>query len=845
MAGIGNYLTGYDGEAGAQVYSCAALSLDTKLPTPSGWTTVGQVSVRNKLFDENGNICNVTYVTPVIDNHKCYRVIFDDGSQIIADAGHLWQTRKVSGFEGNSGSVGLPKLRCEDGRKAVFSLHNKKYYVCTWKDADKDKKFKIKLNEELGKRPIRKHIDTLKTGVRTTEEIFNTLKTGWNSSNHFIPIAGMLDTDETALELAPYTLGAWLGDGTSTRGSIGTHKDDREIPEHIERDGYSLSYMKPNQNMISFTVLDIRKHLRHLDLISNKHIPQKYLRASISQRLQLLRGLMDTDGTCTKIGECRITSSIPRLANDIHELILSLGFKAKVNIYKTSRKDSYSISFKAYSDNPVFNLTRKRDRQIDRPGKPSRNLNRSIVDVVEIDSVPVKCIEVDSPNHLFLASESMIATHNTKREQARAIHKPAIRMVKASPALRRKLNTLRDNIHCMETGSKFEPLSGESKTEDGLNVHGSLVDEYHAHPDSGMYDVLRSGMGSRKQPITYVITTAGFEKNCPCYEMRGDICTILENYDDQNINDDSVFGIIYTIDNEDDWMDESCWIKANPNLNVSVYLEDMRIMFETAKRVPSKQNDFKTKKLNIWTEAETLWITSDSWALNNHAVSESGLHGHQCYGGLDLSTSHDITAWVKCFPPLTPDDKYKFLYDFYIPQDDLHERVMKDKVAYDVWINQGFVTATPGGSVNYDYIIEQIRKDSELYSLDQILYDPWNASYVTTILEADNFPLVTFAQSMGSYNAASKDFEKRVLDGELAHANNPVMNWMMGCTSVKQDSAGNIRPVKPDRGKTNKRIDGVVASIMALDGAVRNCAVTESIYNTRGLLSIDLEDDDD
>ena len=433
----------------------------------------------------------------------------------------------------------------------------------------------------------------------------------------------------------------------------------------------------------------------------------------------------------------------------------------------------------------------------------------------------------------------------TKREQARAIHKPAIRMVKASPALRRRLNTLRDNINCLETNSKFEPLGRDSKTEDGLNVHGSLIDEYHAHPDSGMYDVLRSGMGSRKQPITYVITTAGFEKTCPCYEMRGDICTILENYDDQNINDDSVFGIIYTIDDDDDWMDESCWVKANPNLNVSVYLEDMRIMFATAKRVPSKQNEFKTKKLNIWTESETLWITSNAWALNSHPVDQAGLLGRQCYGGLDLSSVNDITAWVKCFPPLTAEDRYKFLYHFFIPQAELYERVRKDKVPYDVWINQGFVTATPGGSVDYDYIIDQIRRDSELYMLDQILYDPWNASYVTTILEADNFPLVTFTQSMGSFNAASKDFEKRVLDGSIAHGNNPVMNWMVGCTSVKQDSAGNTRPVKPDRGSTNKRIDGVVASIMALDGAVRNCGITESVYATRGLLTLDISDEDE
>lgn len=425
----------------------------------------------------------------------------------------------------------------------------------------------------------------------------------------------------------------------------------------------------------------------------------------------------------------------------------------------------------------------------------------------------------------------------TKSDQAKIVHGVASSMVKASPDLQRVLDTRRFNIHSLASGSKFEPLGKDSKTSDGLNVHGCIVDEYHAHPTADMYDVIRSGMGSRQQPLMFVITTAGFEKVCPCYTMHEDICNILDNYDDDTINDDTVFGIIFTIDDDDDWMDESCWIKANPNLGISVDLEDMRDMLKTAIRVPSKQNEFKTKKLNIWTEAVSLWISSEAWKGCNYPVDESKLIGRTCYGGIDLSTVSDITAWVLCFPPRIEDEKFEFLFRFFIPGDELYERVRNDKVPYDVWIEKGFVCATPGPSIDYNFVLDKIRNDSEIYDIKQIAYDPHNASHIVQILENENFTMVKFGQGMMSMSPPSKDFEKRVLDGGIAHNNNPVMKWMVGCTTIYQDSNSNIKPVKPDRGKTSKRIDGVIATIEALDAAIRN-QKKRSVYETRGILNI-------
>ncbi|MCE5270830.1 terminase large subunit [bacterium] len=435
---------------------------------------------------------------------------------------------------------------------------------------------------------------------------------------------------------------------------------------------------------------------------------------------------------------------------------------------------------------------------------------------------------------------AQIYTAATKYKQAKIVHAEAERMVKSSPFLRRRIGIVRDNLHVIDTASKFEPLGRDSKTEDGLNVHGAIIDEYHAHPDSGLYDVLRTAMGSRRQPMMFVITTAGYEKQCPCYIQREYVTSILEGV----FEDDSVFGIIYTLDEEekdekgnairpaDDWTDERTWIKANPNLNVSLKLSDLREMCREAIQSPTKQNEFKTKRLNLWTEAVIAWITQKSWNACAFPVNAEGLRGRTCYGGLDLSTVNDLTAWVLCFPPQGDDRLYQFLYRFFLPQDGLRERCLHDRVPYDLWINKGFVMATPGNVIDYSFIEAQVLEDAARYDLKEIAYDPYNASQVVLNLQDQGLKMIEFRQGFLSMSPASKDFERRVLAAEIAHGGNPVMNWMVNCATIATDPAGNIKPVKPDRMTSSKRIDGVVASIMALWRAVINEDETESTYDS-------------
>jgi phage terminase large subunit-like protein len=430
---------------------------------------------------------------------------------------------------------------------------------------------------------------------------------------------------------------------------------------------------------------------------------------------------------------------------------------------------------------------------------------------------------------------SEVFTAAVKYEQSCIIHSESTRMVKSSPSLRGMINVFKNTLTCEAHNQKFVPLGQDSNTQDGLNVHAALVDEYHCHPTSGLYDVLKTGTGSRRQPMVYVITTAGFEKSYPCYEMELRIKRILEKSED----DDTVFGIIYSLDDNDDWTDQNTWIKANPNMGVSLKLDVLQDNFKEAFSMPSKQNGFKTKHLNIWTEAETRWLTMESWKLNSDPVDADGLAGRLCFAALDLSTTIDLTAWVLCFPPDGDGDKYRFLYRFFIPQDGIHERTQKEKFDYETMVRNGFITATPGNVVDYDFIKAQIYEDVRKYDIRELAYDPWNATSIITDIQNDiGATCVEFRQGFATMSPACKDFERKVLGGKLATADNPIMNWMIGCTEVVSDPAGNIKLVKPDRNKTGKHIDGVVASVMALNRAVKNEGDGPSIYETEELLIV-------
>ena len=440
--------------------------------------------------------------------------------------------------------------------------------------------------------------------------------------------------------------------------------------------------------------------------------------------------------------------------------------------------------------------------------------------------------------YLVVADEepgAEVYTAATKKDQARISHSEAKRMVQRSSHLSAIVSVMRDNLSVLATDSKFEPLGRDSDTLDGLNVHGAVIDELHAHKNREMYDILDTATGSRRQPLICMITTAGVDRTSICFEHHEYTQKVLERL----VEDDSHFGLIYTLDDEDDWetnwSDETLWVKANPNLGVSKKWDDMRRKATRAKEMPAALNSFLRKELDLWTQAETAWMNMERWLALKGSVSESGLRGRRCYAGLDLSSTTDISALVLAFPPVVEGDLFQFLWRFFLPQEAMLARSRRDRVPYDVWVRQGFITVTPGDVIDYKAIYAQFDADAQAFDLEEVAFDRWGATQVAQDLADRGATMIQFGQGFASMSSPMKQMETMVLGGRIAHGHNPVANWMMGNVVALTDASENI---KPDKAHSRERIDGVVAAIMALDRAIRNEGSGGSVYDERDIREI-------
>ena len=406
-----------------------------------------------------------------------------------------------------------------------------------------------------------------------------------------------------------------------------------------------------------------------------------------------------------------------------------------------------------------------------------------------------------------------IYTAATKRDQAKICWNEVLSMVKKQPTLKDRVDILGTSSTIRKKGdiSVIKALGADSDTEDGLNPLLGIIDEYHAHKTSDMVNILESGMGSRIQPLIEIITTAGTNQNGPCYQEERTLAVNTLN----GSGPEDYFCIIYTLDEGDDWTDPDVWIKANPNLGVSVFEDYLASRVKMALASPRKQNDVKTKNFNIWCSAKTAWITGDIWDLCGGVVNWDSLVGRECYAGFDLANSADLSAVAFVFPPKDLECQYQIVVKFYMPEARIHEKSLEDRVPYEMWTQQGWITATPGDIIDQDFIEKDIRDACDLFDVVKIGYDPWNASQIVSHLKNEGMELVSLRQGYATMSPFSKNFETLLRSQRINHGNNPVLAWNMSCTTLKQDENENIRPVKPDR-KTGKRIDGIVATIMAL-----------------------------
>ncbi|MBS4062727.1 MAG: terminase large subunit [Bacteroidetes bacterium] len=425
----------------------------------------------------------------------------------------------------------------------------------------------------------------------------------------------------------------------------------------------------------------------------------------------------------------------------------------------------------------------------------------------------------------------------TKRDQARIVHQEAIRMVRKNPLLKKYIRIYKDNLSIEQTASKYEPLGGDSDSLDGLNVHGAVVDELHAHKSRETLELLETATGSREQPLIIMITTAGMDRQSVCYEKHEYTRKVLEGWRDDSYVDDSWFGIIYTLDEGDDWRDESVWVKSNPNLGVSKKWEDMRIKAKRAGEMAAALNNFLRRELNVWTQGEVKWMNMDSWracGIENIPALElpEKMKGQVAYAGLDLSSTDDITAWVMVFAG--DDGEYYVVCRFWIPEDNMSIRTRDQGVKYEEWVKAGFMEATPGNVIDYDWIFEQIEKDADMFDIDQGAFDRWGAARVVQVLENKGMTMLPFGQGYASMSPPMKELERLILAKKIKHGNNPVLTWMMDNVVARLDPAGNI---KPDKSRSREKIDGVVALIMALDLALRH-PEQKSVYESRGIRTL-------
>lgn len=400
-----------------------------------------------------------------------------------------------------------------------------------------------------------------------------------------------------------------------------------------------------------------------------------------------------------------------------------------------------------------------------------------------------------------------VYTAATKKDQARIIFDEAKRMVEASPYIKKHVDVFQANINMPATNSKFEPLSKDANSLDGLNIHCGIIDELHAHKTREVYDVLVTATGARRQPLIWMVTTAGFRTDGICYEIYEYSTKILEG----SVEDDRFFAYIAQSDEGDDPFDEATWIKANPNLGVSVNLEDLRTKAKQAKEIPAALTNFMVKHLNLWVNADDAWMNMEKYRICEEENSDfdiEELEGKECFCGVDLSATTDITAVNLEFP--LADGRYVWLNHGFLPEDGIVDKEHRDKVPYTTWARQGYLTLTPGATVDQDWILSYIMEMGKRYQIKEIDYDPWNATQFANKAMDEDIECVEIRQGFKTMSEPIKDVEKLIIEKKLVTLGNPLLRWCFSNAVPSLDPAGNI---KLDKSKSTRRIDPVIAGV--------------------------------
>jgi phage terminase large subunit-like protein len=787
-----------------------ALALDTPIPTPVGWRTVGEVHPGEFVFGSDGRPVEVLAVSEVFEDKRCYAVGFSDGSSIVASEDHLWTTR---------------------------------HRYRPWENPRRN-------GSGNGGRPRKETI--------TTAQIATSVMAGRADAgvefNHKLAVAPPLHGNPVELPVPPYVLGAWLGDGTSTCSNITVGaRDAHDMALALEGEAVGNVQLRhyPSSRALTICITgerpadSVQARLRMLGLLSDKHIPEIYLGAGLAQRWALLQGLMDTDGTVTLCAgrttpRCSFANSNYRLAHDVWRLCRSLGLKATITsgeakIYGRKIGACWRVTFAASAATQIFRLERKQ-RLLPR-SLAKRSSTLAITSCVKVESVPTKCLMVAAADNLFLAGYGCVPTHNTtlaacllllhlcgpksrpnsqlysaaqSRDQAAIIFGLAAKIVRMSPELRKNV-VIRDTakqLFCPGRGTLYRALSAEAATAYGLSPVFIVHDELGQvrGPRSELFEALETATGAQDDPISVIISTQA--------PTDADLLSVLID-DAVAGHDPRVVVSLYTAPLDADPFDEKTIRKANPALGDFLNEVEVFAMAADAKRMPSREAEFRNLILNQRIHAESPFVTRAVW--QSCGDPPDSLRHVPIYAGLDLSEVSDLTALVLIGQV---DGKWHVRPTFWLPGDELATKARIDRVPYDQWAKEGWLIAAPGKSIDYEYVAAHLRDVLEEYDVRKIAFDRWNMKHLKPWLVkagiddktlADVF--VEFGQGYQSMSPALRSLEAELLNGRMAHGNHPVLGMCAANAIVQTDPAGGR---KFNKAKRSGRIDGMVALAMAM-----------------------------
>lgn len=399
------------------------------------------------------------------------------------------------------------------------------------------------------------------------------------------------------------------------------------------------------------------------------------------------------------------------------------------------------------------------------------------------------------------AAQVLMAANS--KEQAHICYNMTSKFCKGLDPQGTYLRRYRADILFDKTQSMLKVLASDSDKLDGFNCSFGIVDEYHSAPDTRVRDVIRSSMAMRVNPLLLTITTAGFDKTKPCYDLRT-VCTEVIGGMKE---DDSLFSVIYSLDEQDDWADERNWIKSNPNLDITVNSSFIQKQVIQAKNNPSDEVGIKTKNLNVWCDTGQVWIPDDYIISATRQIKMTDFQGEECYIGVDLASTQDFTAVSYEF---YKDNKKHFIVKYYLPSESL--KTSESKELYKDWHRRGHLTITPGNVTDYDYITRDIIDATKIVSVYKIYYDKYNATQWAINCTEIGLPIEPMSQSIGNFNGPTKELERSILSGDAYIDDNPITRFCFRNVEIRSDYNGNV---KPNKGIAKKKIDGVIAMIQA------------------------------